>query len=170
MLYLNSVAVTLDGEVKEGENMQLLFAWCFFHIETVCPITRNCACHVLPVMIFLVIHLRAFCVFFCGRKHVWGSFCLCYEDAKLIEDAAHLQSLGIKNNEQVLVSVFKGNVVSRQNDWSKAVHILSNSDSDAFSACQDQDIPGSSFWNSSTQRLWVLEIHSNKDTCETWWT
>ncbi len=26
VLYLNSVAVTLDGEVKEGENMQLLFA------------------------------------------------------------------------------------------------------------------------------------------------
>lgn len=80
------------------------------------PITVNCACHALPVMIFLVIHLREFCVFFCGRKHVWGSFCLCYEDAKLIEDSANLQSLGIKKNEQVLVSVFEGNVVSRQND------------------------------------------------------
>ncbi len=80
------------------------------------PIALNFACHVLPVMIFLVIHLREFCVFFCGRKHVWGSFCLCYEDAKLIEDSAHLQSLGIKNNEQVLLSVFKGNVDSRQKD------------------------------------------------------
>jgi len=44
-------------------------------------------------------------------KHVWGSFCLCYEDAKLIEDSAHLQSLGIKNNEQLR---FEHHVSSRE--------------------------------------------------------
>ncbi|CAM6046388.1 unnamed protein product [Sphagnum compactum] len=44
-------------------------------------------------------------------KHVWGSFCLCYEDAKLIEDSAYLQSLGIKNNEQLR---FEHHVSSRE--------------------------------------------------------
>jgi len=45
-------------------------------------------------------------------KHVWGSFCLCFGNAKLIEDDARLQSFGIKNNDQLR---FEHHVTSKEN-------------------------------------------------------
>ncbi|XP_073000852.1 uncharacterized protein [Typha latifolia] len=33
--------------------------------------------------------------------HVWGHFCLCYKDEKLIDDKAYLRSFGIKDGDQL---------------------------------------------------------------------
>ncbi|KAJ7567617.1 hypothetical protein O6H91_02G155800 [Diphasiastrum complanatum] len=44
-------------------------------------------------------------------KHVWGNFCLCFMNQKLIDDGALLQDFGIKNNDQLR---FVHHLVSRE--------------------------------------------------------
>uniref|UniRef100_A0A5B7C3J6 SNRNP25 ubiquitin-like domain-containing protein n=1 Tax=Davidia involucrata TaxID=16924 RepID=A0A5B7C3J6_DAVIN len=34
-------------------------------------------------------------------SHVWGHFCLCYEGQKLVNDKAYIQTLGIKDGDQL---------------------------------------------------------------------
>jgi hypothetical protein len=56
--------------------------------------------HMVRLVLWLI-----FFGFHVVRSHVWGHFCLSYADQQLINDKACLQNFGIKDGDQVCVTI-----------------------------------------------------------------
>lgn len=56
----------------------------------------------------LVLLLKYSCLFYflLRRLHVWGHFCLCYNDQKLVTETEYIKNYGIKDGDQVCSGFF----------------------------------------------------------------
>jgi len=45
--------------------------------------------------------VQSFTLIFAYRSHVWGHFCLCYRDQRLVNDKTSIRYLGLNDGDQV---------------------------------------------------------------------